>query len=142
MNQKQEEKRPVNKWRVIFSVLYFVIFVGLLLIFGCRMFYINVPKDSWNSYRFVWCLAFTSVGFSSIAFYHRKVSVPPYPEYILQYPIQLGAMAAVVFSILHIFEATSGYVFYYLSSTLSFSLGFLVDQYWDMFKSIIGKMSK
>jgi hypothetical protein len=142
MNQKQEEKKPINKWRVIFSILYLVIFVGLLVIFGSRMFYFNVAKDSWNLYRFVWCLAFTSLGFSLIAFYHRRVSLPPYPEYILHYPVQLGAMAAVVFSILHLFEATSGYVFYYLSSSLCFTLGFLVDQYWDMFKSIIGKISK
>jgi hypothetical protein len=141
MNQEQEKKKPINTWRVIFSAVYFSIFILLLLIFWPNIFYFDIPKDSWNLYRFVWCLAFTSFGFSSVAFYFRRHTPSPFPQYIIQYPFQLGAMAALVFSILHAFQSTSGYLFYYLSSSICFTLGFLVDEYWGMFKSIIGKVS-
>ena len=137
----QEQKKPMNVWRIIFSAAYFLIFALLLLIFWTKMVYLDPPKNSWNLCRFVWCLAFTAFGFSSIAFCHRRNPKTPFPEYVAQYPFQLGAMAALVFSILHIFQSTSGYVFYYLSSSVCFTLGFLVDEYFGMFKSIVSKVS-
>ena len=137
----EERKKPINVWRVVFSAAYFLVFALLLLIFWTKMVYLDPSKNSWNLYRFVWCLAFTSFGFSSVAFYFRRHAPSPFPQYLIQYPFQLGAMAALVFSILHIFQSTGGYVFYYLSSSVCFTLGFLVDEYFGMFKSIVSKVS-
>jgi hypothetical protein len=132
----------INKQRVIFAVAYFLIFVLLLVIFWKNIFYFEVPKDSLNVYRFIWCISFTALGFSLVAFEYRFHEVSPYPKYVIHYPFQLIAMAALVFSILHLFEATSRYLFYYLSASLCFTLGYMVDRYWGFIESAICKVSK
>jgi hypothetical protein len=132
----------INKLRVIFSVAYFLIFVLLLVIFRKNIFYFEVPKESLNLYRLIWCISFTSLGFSLVAFEYRYHKPSPFPKYVIHYPFQLLAMAALIFSVLHIFEATSGYLFYYLSASLCFTLGYMVDRYWGFIESAVGKVSK
>lgn len=46
-------------------------------------------------------------------------------------------MTTLVFGGLHIFDVTSGYLFYYLSFGLCFTLGYLVDSYWSFTKGIV-----
>jgi hypothetical protein len=43
--------------------------------------------------------------------------------------------------ILQEFQATNGYHFYYLSSSLCFIFGSLVDEYWSTFESSAGNIS-
>ena len=137
MNQDASSKR-VNKWRVSFAGLYFVLGVVLILVFRDKMFYTNTKLDGFeNIYRLIWCLSITSVGFAAIAFVHRHLEKSPLPEYLLHYPFQLGAMASLIFGILHIFEATSGYQFYFISGGLCYTLGYLVDSYWAFIMAVI-----
>ena len=135
-------ERKINKARLGFSIVYFTISVLLFFIFKNQIFYFHVPAESWNIPRFIWCISSVSLGFSLVAFALRFHNRTPFPEYITHYPFQLVAMATLVFAVLHIFEATSGYLFYYLSFSICFSMGFMVDRYWGLIESLIGKISK
>lgn len=142
MDTPEDETKKINRFRVMFAVAYFLISIFLLVLFWKNLFYFEVPKESLNLYRLVWCISFTSLGFSLIAFEYKYHKPSPFPKYVVHYPFQLLAMAALVFSVLHIFQATSGYLFYYFSASLSFTLGYMVDRYWGFIESAVGKVSK
>jgi len=132
----------LNKLRVVFSVVCFVVAIVLFLVFRGQIFYFEVPKASWNLPRFVWCCSAVCLGFALVAFDLRYHERSPLPEYATRYPLSLLAIAALVFSGAHVFEATSGYVFYYLSSSLCFMAGYKVDRFWDLIQSIIDRNRK
>jgi len=136
------QTKILNKARVAFSIIYLMIAVALFLFFRKSIFYFKVPKDTWNFPRFIWCCVSVSLGFSAIAFGLRYHDRSPLPEYFTHYPFQLLAMATLVYSLLQIFEATSGYLFYYLSFSICFTLGYMIDQYWGFFKALIEKVGK
>lgn len=135
-------ERKINKARVGFSAVYFIVSIILFLIFRKDIFYFAVPADFWNIPRFVWCVSSVSFGFSCVAFGLRFQEPTPFPEYITHYPFQLLAMATLVFAVLHIFAATRGYLFYYLSFSMCFTMGYMVDKYWGFIESLIGKVGK
>ena len=147
MEQKDQQKPDRLNWkRVLFSIIYLLLALLFLLLiflkFRERVFYFAVKEKTWNGYRFLWCLSAVLLGFftAAVAQWHNAKS--PLPLYITHYPLQLIAMATLVFGALHIFEATSGYLFYYLSFGLSFTLGHLVDSYWSFIKAVIGRSNK
>lgn len=134
--------RKINKARVLFSIAYLAIAIILFLLFRKRIYYFDVPAEFWNIPRFIWCISSVTFGFSLVAFALRFHNRTPFPEYVTYYPFQLVAMATLVFSVLHIYEATSGYLFYYLSFSMCFTMGFMVDKYWEIIESLIGKFGK
>jgi hypothetical protein len=144
MEQKNQEEADTLNWkRVVFSLIYLLLALLLLSLiffrFRERVFYFALEEKTWHGYRFLWCLSAVLLGFftAAVAQWHNAKS--PLPLYITHYPLQLIAMATLVFGALHIFEATSGYLFYYLSFGLCFTLGHLVDSYWAFIKAIIGR---
>jgi hypothetical protein len=147
MEQKDQQKPDKLNWkRVLFSIIYLLLALLFLLLiflkFRERVFYFAVEEKTWNGYRFLWCLSAVLLGFftAAVAQWHNAKS--PLPLYITHYPLQLIAMATLVFGALHVFEATSGYLFYYLSFGLCFTLGNLVDSYWSFIKAIIVRSNK
>ena len=142
MSENNQTVKVINRSRVWFSIMYALIALVFFIIFDDKMFYFNVQENSWNIYRFVWCCIAVSLGFAVIAFSTRFNPRSPIPEYIFHYPPQLIAMATLVFSALHIFQATSGFIFYYLSFGMCFTLGYLVDSYWTFVVTIIGRSNK
>ncbi len=116
MSEKNEtiSEKELNKSRLGCSIVYFGISIILFLVFRKEIFYFIVPVNSWNIPRFIWCISAVLLGFSGLAFKLRFRNISPFPEYITHYPFQLLSMAALVFAVLHIFDATSGYLFYYL----------------------------
>ena len=138
----KENPNNLNKLRVFFAIIYFLISLIIIYFFKNKMFYFKVPENSWNYYRLLWCCSASALGFSAIAFILRNHEKSPLPEYLTHYPFQLLAIATLVFSLLHIFDATSGYLFYYLSFSLCFTFSFLVDNYRGFIKSIINGFSK
>ena len=66
----------------------------------------------------------------------------PLPSYLVYYPVLLAVISAIIFSILHIFESTSGFVFYYFSFSLCFILSYLVDQFWNIITRIVSSAAK
>jgi len=142
MAEQNIKDKTINWQRVVFSILYLLLSVLLIYIFRDKIFYFQPYENSWNIYRFIWCIAGVSLGFSVVAFALRHHKRTPLPEYITHYPAQLIAMATLVFGVLHIFEATRGYLFYYLSFSLCFTLGYLVDSYWSFVISLINRGHK
>lgn len=141
--QKNPEKPPKLNWkRVLFSIFYLLLALLLLLLcflFHKCVFYFETEENTWNGYRFPWCLSAVLFGFFTAAVTQWRNQNSPIPMYITNYPLQLIAMATLVFGGLHIFDATSGYLFYYLSFGLCFTLGHLVDSYWSFIKAIISR---
>jgi hypothetical protein len=134
---EKETSQKMNWWRVIFSIFYFLLAILLIYIFKNDIFYYDVDIKTWNIYRYIWCLASSCLGFSSIALVLRKNQTSPFPSYVTHYPLQLLAMSALIFAVLHISTKTSNFVFYYFSFALCFTLGYLVDTYWSFVSSIL-----
>ena len=139
MAEKTTKLEKLNWQRVLFSLFYLALAIVLFFTFRDNMFYFKVEETSWNTYRFVWCCISVFSGFAVLAFALRRHPKTPFPEYLTHYPFQLIAMAALAFGVLHIFDATSGYLFYYLSFGLCFTLGYLVDSYWSFVMGIISR---
>ena len=135
-------KNKINWMRICCAITYLAVSLGLFFVYRKEIFYLSVPNESWNYLRFFWCLSSISLGFSLVAFAFRFHDASPFPEYITHYPLQLIAMATLVFSVLHVFEATSGYLFYYLSFSCCFTMGFMVDRYWGFVESLIKRLGK
>jgi len=134
---KEGNSEKINWWRVYCAIFYFVLGILLIYIFRDDIFYPDVDITTWNIYRYIWCLASSCMGFASIALVLRKIKDNPFPAYVTHYPLQLLAMSALIFAVLHLSTRTSGFVFYYLSFALCFTLGYLVDSYWSFVSSIL-----
>jgi hypothetical protein len=128
MTEQKNPKEPLNWARVGFSIFYFALGVLLIVLFRRDMFHLKVEEGWWNGYGFAWCVSGVCIGFSSVAFSLRRHGSSPFPRYVTDYPVQLIAMAALVFAGLHIFDATSGYLFYYLSFGLCLRYSRFPDQ--------------
>ena len=132
----EELKSERTNWRrVSFAAIYFVLGMLLICLFRSDIFYLDADTKSWNIWRGIFCLASSFIGFACIAFVLRNNPKSPIPAYVTHYPLQLAAMSALVFAVLHLFAKTSNFVFYYFSFALCFSLGYLVDSYWKFVSS-------
>ncbi len=140
MTEQSEEK--INKKRVCCSIGYCIL-GGLIIYFRFdNMFYLKANIDTYNLDRLGWCLASSCLGFSFLAFQLICNPKSPFPEYIYYYPVILLIISALVFSACHLFEASSGFVFYYLSFALCVILSVLVDSFWKFITSIIEQKLK
>jgi hypothetical protein len=142
MTEASDIPNKINKARVACSVAYLLVALIPILFLRGSMFYHEVPAGSWNIYRFWWCFSSVYFGFAMVAFVHRRVQISPFPDYILMYPFQLLAISSIVFGGLHLFAATSKYLFYYLSFGVGLTMGFMVDSYWSFVTSFIAKGNK
>lgn len=134
-------EKPTNRKRVWCSVAYFVV----ALIFGAwialaweNVFYVDMNCSVWHLPRLLWCSFATLLGFASLALKFCRAPKSPFPEYILYYPFQLAVIAGGVFGLLHCFEATSGFVFYYLSFSLCVLLATRIDALHRMTATVAG----
>ena len=132
-----DKKKPINKFRVFFALIYLIIPIIIVIIRIKTIFYINYNANSYNFDRFLWCLSSSLFGFSIIAFHLRYHEKNPFPSYITYYPFILLMMASLIFSILHIFNQTSGFVFYYISFSLCFILSFFVDNFFAVILKVL-----
>ncbi len=142
MTAENTPEEKINTARLWFSIGYFAVALTLIFIFRNDIFYFDVKENTWNIYRFIWCYSAVFIGFATVAFELRYHSRPPFAKYLAHYPFQLLAMATLVFGGLHIFDVTSGYLFYYLSFGFCFTLGYLVDSYWSFVKTAIERSKK
>jgi len=114
-------------WIFILSLFSFLVFY----LYKERFFY-NIPVNGiGNIYRFLWTLPFSFMGFSFLALLvSRKGLSPdtrPWLSYIFNYFPRLIALSLIIFSVLHLFEATSGHIYYFFSAGLSLYLGYNID---------------
>ena len=144
MTEQSENKINIKR---VFSFICFGIIGGLIIYIRFdNMFYLKANIDTYNPDRFGWCLASSCFGFSFLASQFIRNEKSPLPLYITHYPFKLIVISALVFSACHLFEASSGFVFYYLSFALCFILSYLVDYFWilifDFIKRLLNKMEK
>jgi len=137
-----------DKGRFIGSIIYLVIGLVILifmLIWGTTFFYNSAPKDVTNWKRILWCLVWGCWGFSYTALQQSKVSHndPAWKSYISKYLVAILFVASLVFSILHLSDKTSNYIFYFLSAPITFILSFNIDRSIgdtiNILKTILGK---
>lgn len=105
-----------------------------------KIFYLEAINDFKNIYRLFWILPFTFMGFSFLAFLVAKKGLSPdtkpWQSYCFNYFPRLIALSLIIFSVLHLFDPTSGYLYYFLSSGLGLYLGYNIDfvKLEDLFK--------
>ena len=113
-------------WLLILGLLSLLFFY----IYKEKFFYLNAINNFGNIYRFLWILPFSFMGFSFLAFYvSRKGSSDkrPWMSYVFNYFPRLLALSLIIFSVLHLFDSTSGYIYYFLSAGLGLYLGYNID---------------
>jgi hypothetical protein len=148
--------------RFIFAIIYFII--GLLIIFlmpklfNYNYFYIISKNDFNNFPRLIWCIAFSFIGFSALAYEASKSehkdeknngekekevkSKKAIYSYLYYYPIILIANSSFIFGIFHIFKETSNYLFYFLSASCAVYLSFQVDHIRTLIYELLSKSSR
>ena len=147
MKEQDAQENNIRRWksqRRFVAICCFVFPIVTILVFLyydslSKIFYSTENKGISNLYRLLWCGFGSMWGFSAIAFYWRDLPEPPFPRYLTYYPFILLVISLLVFSSIHLFEKTSGYLFYYLSFGLCAILGFQVDQFWKIFDAILEK---
>ena len=133
----QESARTINSKRVWCSIAYLLISISIFIIRRNSIFYLDPTTGIYNIDRLLWCFSASFFGFSILAFSLRYHPKTPFPKYLSYYPFILIVISTLVFSGCHLFDKTSGFVFYYLSFAFCFVLSFIVDQFWDIVRSLI-----
>lgn len=129
-----------NPHRVTCSIVCFALGAGFPVLFftlsRATMFY-GAPNDSGDFPRYVWCCCMALVGFGGLVWYYRHEAGAPYLQFLTwHFPMLIGATALVCGG-LHLFPASSGYVFYYLSAGACIFLGFSAEQLLSLFHTTL-----
>ena len=118
---------------VVGVLIIVVLFIlnGLVLCWPPAFFYDEPLKGFINLRRLPWCIAWAFLGFAAIAYRSSKKShkEPAYKSYFTTYPTILVLSSVLVFSVLHLFDPSSTYLFYPLAAALSFILGYSADNF-------------
>ncbi len=134
--------KVVDRARLFFSIVYLLISVSIVVFLREKIFYL-APSETYNFFRFLWCIACSFLGFSVLAFQLSITTpgprgyAPTIPSYISYYPFMLMVLACLGFSIFSSIEATSGYIFYYASFMICSILGYAVDYFWQIIRKLI-----
>lgn len=124
-----------NKFLVL-SVIELILFVVIRIIVAPDMilFKSSIPENLYIL-GFLWCFSWTTIGFAAIAYHWCYLPDSPLPDYITYYPLQLIAIAILVLAILCHYKVAEECLFYPLSASLCFTLGFYIDS----IKSFLGR---
>ena len=136
---RNNQKVRVNWRRVSFAVGYFLLAIILAIIFWDDMIYPKPIENSYNLFRFLWCIACSFIGFAVLAYRLRHLEKTPWPSYLTYYLPVMIAVSAFVFAAFHAYVKTSGYVFYYASGSVCFLMANLIDY---IFKIIISWLKR
>jgi hypothetical protein len=114
----------------IYFVLSILIFGAIFLIWKWNYF-TDAPLPGFRNWRrILWCISWSFLGFSAIAHKSSKKNHTgsAWPSYATVYPLALVFISMIVFSVLHIFEGTKNYLFYFLSTPICFVFSYSIDQ--------------
>lgn len=138
-SKNESKKEKINYKRFVSALVYLILGIAILIIVYLKYgLYLEVNRTCLNFSRFLWCLGGSFIGFSGIAFYWCHSDKTPFPAYATSYPILLVIISSIIFSVCHLFEETSGFVFYYLSIGLSGFLAYFIDYIPKVFNVIAG----
>jgi len=123
-----------RRFRWFFGILFFsLLSLIVLYLIKEKVFYSLAINGINNIYRFLWVLPFSFMGFSFLALGVSKQKGSkkldkPWSSYIFSYFPRLIAFSLIIFSVLHLFETTSGYIYYFFSAGLGLYLGYYTDR--------------
>lgn len=129
---KQLEIKDYRRFRWFFWILFLgLLSLMLFYFYKENFFYLEPINGIKNTYRFFWVLPFSFMGFSFLAFLVARRGAfsdnRPWLSYIFNYFPRLVALSLIIFSVLHMFDSTSGYLYYFLSAGLGLYLGYNID---------------
>ncbi|MGC9610612.1 MAG: hypothetical protein ABSE68_00050 [Minisyncoccia bacterium] len=114
-------------WILILSLL----FLGYIFLNQEKFFYSSDINGDHYLYRFLWVLPFSFIGFASLILMAAKngrvKDDAPWSSYVFSYFLRLIAFSLIIFSVLHIFESTSNYLYYFFSAGLGLYVGYKID---------------
>ena len=135
----------VANWpRLFFSIIYFTLSILIIILFHSKIFYLT-PQETYNFFRFLWCISCSCLGFSILAF-QLSITQPnpkfgPYistiPSYITYYPFLLIMVSCLIFSIFNSIVATNGYIFYYATFGTCSIVGYFVDNCFQIIMKLL-----
>ncbi len=140
MNQETTSSNSINIARIVAALPYALIPVFILLWRGAALFSVEPIPDSYNLDRLAWCILCSFSGFFLFSSLYWKNSESPFPKYIFYYPGILLVMSSLVFSICHLNEASSTFIFYPLSFSLCAILVTLSDKLLHLVPEIVKKI--
>jgi hypothetical protein len=114
----QTQNKPINGWRVFFSIVYLAIAVGIVYFRRDEIFFLEPRPTSYQFDRFLWCLSASFFGFSVLAFQLRRIPQSPFPVYIQQYSL-LSRLWFFQLPISSQHRVVSPFTIYHLPSVLS-----------------------
>ena len=129
-------KKLYLRFSILSLIIALIIFV---IIFFVKGFY---EKSSPNNLpRLFYCVAFVLIGFFLLLFKLYGTTTLTRPTislvyWIIHYLIFTLVLASLIFSLLHLSENTSGYLFYFLAAPISITAAYLVDDYLNIVKGI------
>ena len=88
--------KRINVTRLVFAIIYFMMGVAIITIFRKDIFYLTPDETNYNYYRFIWCLSFSLIGFSSLVTLTLRLPESPLPSYITYYPLLLILNSALI----------------------------------------------
>lgn len=132
-NKISEKLKIPDVRRFKWSCWIFFLSLLVLLIFYLykeKVFYITITDGFDYVYRLLWILPFSFIGFSFLAFLNAKGGAsqdPPWITYLFSYFPRVIAWSLIIFSVLHLFTATSNYIYYFFSAGLGLYIGYHID---------------
>ncbi len=146
------KKISCNLWgRIIFSILYFLAGILLIIIFKDKIFFVNIDNNDCRIYyRLIWSFAAGLIGFSVYIGYivveiyrrNRFNDENPIPTYLIYYPFVILVTSTFSFVSLNIFNEILGTLYYGASLTLSFLFGLYIDNLGRFITIAIKKATK
>ena len=132
----------INWHRLVLGLIYCSIAVGTAICLRDKVFYVSANLDD-NFFRFLWAVLCSCFGFGVLTLKNIDNKSKPFPTYYFYYPILLIVISSLVFAVLHLFAKTSSsYVYYYLSFSLCFILGYMVDAFWGIIYAVLDYLKK
>ncbi len=114
--------------------------VLLITYLGDFMFYLDGSNDTSHFYRFLWCYSIALLG-GGIRLWLQYNGYGSIVEYLLYYPCLLAAIAALVFALVQA-SAPRGYLFYYVTGSLCFIFGVMVDSFLNNVSHVLSALGK
>ncbi len=137
--------------RLLFSIIYFISSIVLIFYYKEEIFNLCVTNKNWEIYyRLIWCFAAGLIGFSVYVGYifitvwrgEDPRDKNPFPTYITLYLPMILATSSLIFFILNIYYESLGVLFFAGSFSISFLLGFYIDNLPGFLNVAINKLTK
>jgi len=128
-------------YRCLFGIGYLVVGAALFALVLCPRWesMLQIIRGAGVFHHWLFCLGACFWGFAALLLQrlHFKEQKKFPKKYVFYYPIVCVVAACFTLSLLHLLGFREGVLFYVSAFPFAFSLGFLVDRFWEI---MIGKL--